>query len=80
MRVDDHASSESLGPVLVAPDVGCTDPKHLLRTVLQTRQTSFLLTGASLPIVVGQVGLLDAAVVRYVLSLGVDAVDLCVSS
>ena len=75
MHTGGDAQFEGLGPVLAAPRVRRADPEHLLAGVVEAGQT-VLHAVATHPLVVREVRLLDAAVVRDVLALGVDAVQL----
>lgn len=73
--VGDHHLLEFLLAHLGAPDGGRGHPEQLPAGIVDSGE-EVLLTISGDPLVVGQVGLLDAAVVRDVLSLGVDAVQL----
>lgn len=66
---------QRLLPVNGAPRIGSGNPEHLVRCVVQARQLRLPFV-PSYPRVVGQVGLLQAAIVRDVLALSVEAVQL----
>jgi len=67
---------ECFRSVLGAPHVGGTDPEHLLRcVVLEPGQPRFVAVSSG-PHFVSVVRLLQATVVRYVLTLRIDAVQL----
>ena len=75
MLVREYVELQHLRALFRAPRVRRADPEHLLGRVVEARQLG-LEAVSTLPVVVREVGFLDAAVVRYVLALGVDAVQL----
>lgn len=77
MERGDHLVFVVLGPRYGAPRLRERDPEQLLRIVLEAGQDGLGRVPAD-PVVVGDVGLFDAAVVGDVLALGADAVQLSV--